>query len=240
MSDAPTLPRAAADAIPEAADFALPLPADFPAPAAAPFQRNPDPWRNVRAAAGVIHHPAWQTPPPDCFLPDGSVLRLTLSRKLTLCTLFPDLIAPLSHYECAFLLFLAAHELPAWNAPEPDPEDGGFLKPLWMRPHAFKHTVDEWADSALDGLGPEQVIALAQRLWRGQHSSQVITIADDAAEKKSPAPSVPLIPAAAPTLSCKSPASSPATIPPATTTPSTSSPSTMPTSSSTPSSSGGA
>lgn len=164
--------------------FELPLPdaSAPPVPAAAPAPSL----RPLPAVSASL--PPTPRPPAACYLPDGTPLRLTISRKLMLLTLFTEIVSgPVSPYECAVLLFLAGNEPAAWNTPVPDAE--GILAPLWTRPHDLKATVDEWLDTALASYEPGQVQTLALRLWKNQHQSQVLTIGEDAAsgsEKKSP------------------------------------------------------
>lgn len=198
-------------------------------PAAAALPSIPPPAPAGIPAVSVRKDTAWSQLPAPHFLPDGKPLKLTLSRKLVIATLFPNLESiPISPYECAFTLFLAAHPRSVWEAPVEDPAEPGVLKPLWMIPEVMMEAADEWLDAAFpETSDPFDIRLLAQRLWVTEHTPQVVAASD---EKKNPCPS-----SAVPTPFSTSRPSSPEEIPSSTSTSSTSCPSGTPTPSSTPS-----
>lgn len=171
------------------------LPLDAAPHAPAPIHQAPAPQPLPPTASTTPHailDPEWATEPPLEYLPDGTPLRLTFSRKEIYLTVYPEAaLYPDTLPQATLLLFLCAHPRTTWTAPVLDP-DLGLLAPLHTRPDAFHDYLSGWKDRALRTLQPAAALLLARRLWVGQHSSQVIVPTEPSnSKKKTLAPSIP-------------------------------------------------
>jgi hypothetical protein len=118
-------------------------------------------------------------PADPLFLPDGTPLLLTLSRKIWLCRLFgrdeDDAWAgPDRPHEDQAVLFMAANPPAVWLAP--GREDDGQVRPLVHRPRALQEAMDLWTDEKLSDFSIAELKDLAAALWDGEHATQIVVL----------------------------------------------------------------
>lgn len=156
--------------------------------------------------------------PDPIHLPDGTELRLTLSKKLWLNRLFGDDAdhwdGPAGLLEHVSVLFLAACPPEVFRRLARCPETGQML-PLIRRPYDFQTALDAFADTCLEGYTIDEIESLSREFWEQQHCTRVI------AKKKiplhSPAPPPPPMTTMTPTPSPPTGPSNSSTSPPAAT-----------------------
>lgn len=188
--------------------------------------------------------PAAVKPPPiagKVFLPDGTPLLMTISRKVVLASLFdyPELDesgeptglvipwkGPSNPMEDLIVLFLCANGPDVWMAPVLC--EDGLTRMLYQVNSAFMAAACRWADgTCLGEMTAPELYPVVRDLWHGAHANFVTPLA----EKKTEAAGQP---GSLPTGPINTPPSSPEATAAGSDTSCTSSPSTMPTGKSTP------
>jgi hypothetical protein len=113
----------------------------------------------------------WQELAPVEFLPNGQPVKVTLRRALIMTDVFGAGDVPFSSVLSAVFLYLCAHEAAVWSVPvEVAPRD---IRPLWRAPEQLCDEALTWADAALAGMLPAEVVSLAARLWVWHDATRV-------------------------------------------------------------------
>ncbi len=174
-----------------------PLEPTPPAPSlsAVPHTPNPPPpARPANPIAGQV------------FLPDGTPLLMSISRKVVLGALFDadeldengnptgnvkPWAGPSNPMEDIVVLFICATTPDVWYQPTLCPD--GSVRHLYQNPVAFMAAAMEWADSScLKNLTLGELYPIVRELWTGAHANFVTPLAEKKTDSPGPTEESPL------------------------------------------------